>query len=83
MPKTIECILETGRTHQIRVHLSYIGHPVVNDPAYSKGKTTEFGQMLHSKSVKFNHPRTGKELYFEIEPPKEFLEKLEELREGN
>ena len=79
----IECILETGRTHQIRVHLSYIGHPVVNDPAYSKGKTTEFGQMLHSKSVKFNHPRTGKELYFEIEPPKEFLEKLEELREGN
>lgn len=79
----IECILETGRTHQIRVHLSYIGYPVVNDPAYSKGKTTEFGQMLHSKSVKFNHPRTGKELYFEVEPPKEFMEKLEELREEN
>ena len=76
----IECILETGRTHQIRVHLAYINHPVLNDPAYGKGKATEFGQMLHSKSVKFNHPRTGKEIFFEVEPPKEFLEKLEELR---
>ena len=76
----IECILETGRTHQIRVHLSYIGYPVNNDPAYGKGKATEFGQMLHSKSIKLNHPRTGKELFFEIEPPKEFKEKLEELR---
>ena len=75
----IECILETGRTHQIRVHLSYIGYPVNNDPAYGKGKATEFGQMLHSKSIKLNHPRTGKELFFEIEPPKEFKEKLEEL----
>ena len=79
----IECILETGRTHQIRVHLAYIGYPVVNDPAYNKGKTTEFGQMLHSKSVKFTHPRTGKELLFEVEPPKEFTEKLEELNEEN
>ena len=76
----IECILETGRTHQIRVHLSYIGYPVNNDPAYGKGKATEFGQMLHSKSIKLNHPRTGKELFFEIEPPKEIKEKLEELR---
>ena len=75
----IECILETGRTHQIRVHLAYIGYPVVNDPAYGKGKATEFGQMLHSKSIKFVHPRTGKELFFEVEPPKEFKDKLEEL----
>ena len=76
----LECILETGRTHQIRVHLAYINHPVLNDPAYGKGKATSFGQMLHSKSIKFKHPRTGKEIFFEVEPPKEFLEKLEELR---
>ena len=76
----IECILETGRTHQIRVHLAYINYPVVNDPAYGKGKATEFGQMLHSHSIKFNHPRTQKELSFQVEPPKEFTEKLEELR---
>ena len=75
----LECILETGRTHQIRVHLAYIGYPVNNDPTYCKKKATEFGQMLHSKSIKFNHPRTGKEIYFEVEPPKEFKEKLEEL----
>ena len=76
----IECILETGRTHQIRVHLAYINYPIVNDPLYGKEKNcTEFGQMLHSKSIKFNHPRTNKELYFEVEPPKEFKEKLEEL----
>ena len=78
----IECILETGRTHQIRVHLSYIGYPVTNDPLYNKKKSTEFGQMLHSKSIKFKHPRTNKELYFEQEPPREFQDKLNELREG-
>lgn len=76
----IECILETGRTHQIRVHLAYINYPIVNDPLYGKEKNcTEFGQMLHSKSIRFNHPRTNKELYFEVEPQKEFKEKLEEL----
>ena len=75
----IECILETGRTHQIRVHLAYIKHPVLNDPTYGKAKT-EFGQMLHSKSIRLKHPRTGKELFFEIEPPKEFLDKLTKLR---
>ncbi len=78
----VECILETGRTHQIRVHMAYIGHPVSNDPLYGRGKSTEFGQMLHSKSIKFKHPTTGKEMFFEVDPPKEFLEKLEKLREN-
>lgn len=75
----VECVLETGRTHQIRVHMSYIKHPVVNDPLYNNKKSDEFGQMLHSKSIKFIHPITKKELYFEVEPPKEFMEKLEEV----
>ena len=76
----IECILETGRTHQIRVHMNYIGYPINNDPLYGRGKATEFGQMLHSYRIKFNHPRTGKELSFRVDPPKEFMDKLEELR---
>ena len=77
----IECILETGRTHQIRVHMAYIGYPITNDPLYGKGKSDDFGQMLHSKYIKFIHPRTKKELEFSIEPPKEFIDKIEELRE--
>lgn len=76
----IECILETGRTHQIRVHMNYIGYPINNDPLYGREKATEFGQMLHSYSIKFNHPRTGKELSFRVDPPKEFMDKLNELR---
>lgn len=76
----IECILETGRTHQIRVHMAYIGYPVLNDPLYGKGKCSEFGQMLHSYSISFTHPRTEKKLSFEVEPPLEFQKKLEELR---
>lgn len=78
----IECKLETGRTHQIRVHMAYINHPVVNDPLYNKKKSDSFGQMLHSKSIKFIHPITKKELYFEVDPPKEFIEKLETVKAG-
>ena len=76
----LELKLETGRTHQIRVHMAYIGYPITNDPLYGKGKSDEFGQMLHSKYIKFTHPRTKKELEFSIEPPKEFTDKIEELR---
>ena len=76
----IECKLDTGRTHQIRVHMAYIGHPVLNDPLYGRGNCSEFGQMLHSYSIRFNHPRTNKELFFTVDPPKEFKDKLEELR---
>lgn len=77
----IECKLDTGRTHQIRVHMEYIGHPVVNDPVYGRRKIiNNFGQMLHSKSIKFTHPVTKKLLSFEVEPPKEFIEILEEFQ---
>ena len=76
----IECILETGRTHQIRVHMAYIGYPVSNDPLYGRGKTTEFGQMLHSYSIRFKHPRTHKELFYTVDVPKEFNDYLENLR---
>ncbi len=75
----LECILETGRTHQIRVHLSYIGYPVNNDPTYCKKKATDFGQMLHSKYIEFNHPRTNKLLSFTVDAPQEFQDKLKEL----
>ena len=76
----LECILETGRTHQIRVHLNYINHPVTNDPVYGNHKkVTSFGQMLHSKSIRFIHPVTKKELYFEQTPPQEFLDYLEAI----
>ena len=77
----IECTLETGRTHQIRVHMAYIGYPVCNDPLYGRGKASGFGQMLHSYSIKLKHPRNNKELFFEVNPPKEFQDKLYELKE--
>lgn len=72
----IECLLETGRTHQIRVHMKYINHPVVNDPIYSKKKSDSFGQMLHSKNIEFIHPITKEKLSFEIDVPKEFTDYL-------
>ena len=75
----VECILETGRTHQIRVHMKYINHPVVNDPIYNKKKSDSFGQMLHSRSIEFTHPVTNELIHFEVEPPKKFKEKLELL----
>lgn len=77
----IECKLETGRTHQIRVHMDYIKHPIVNDPLYGNRKIfNDFGQMLHSKSIKFIHPVTGKELYYEVDVPKEFYEILDNFK---
>lgn len=77
----LECKLDTGRTHQIRVHMEYIGHPIVNDPVYGRRKIiNDFGQMLHSKSIKLIHPITNKELFFEVDPPKEFNEILESFK---
>ena len=74
----IECILETGRTHQIRVHMEYINHPIVNDPLYGKRKLiNDYGQMLHAEYLGFNHPITGKFMEFYKEPEKEFNDILE------
>lgn len=75
----VKCLLETGRTHQIRVHTKYIGYPVFNDPIYSNKPCTEFGQFLHSYSMEFNHPITKKHLYFECPLPKEFQDFLNKL----
>lgn len=74
----IECTLETGRTHQIRVHLSYINHPIVNDSVYGHKKQINptFGQMLHAYTLGFIHPVTHEYLEFKAEPPKEFMEIL-------
>ena len=75
----IECILETGRTHQIRVHMEYINHRVVNDPVYGYNKLDDkdFGQMLHAKEIGFVHPVTHEFMDFKVEPPIKFWEILE------
>ncbi len=73
------CKLDTGRTHQIRVHMAYIGHPITNDPLYENKNASSFGQMLHSYSIDFVHPITQKHLHFDVEPPKEFQEYLQKL----
>ena len=79
----IECQLETGRTHQIRVHMSYIGHPVVNDPVYGYKKmdSSSFGQMLHAKTIGFVHPITNQYMEFSVDVPKEFLDILKKYQE--
>jgi len=81
----IECKLETGRTHQIRVHLNYIGHSVVNDPTYGKRKMDDntFGQMLHAKTLGFIHPITNKYMEFNVDVPDKFKEILEKYRDNN
>lgn len=78
----VECQLETGRTHQIRVHFQYIGHPVVGDPKYGRRKDdTSFGQYLHAKVLGFEHPRTHEHLIFDSELPEEFKRKIEEIKD--
>ena len=79
----VKLVLETGRTHQIRVHLSYIGYPVHNDPVYSKKPSNDFGQFLHSEYLKFVHPITGETLEFRADLPKQFAYFLESLEKSN
>ena len=77
----LEIKIDTGRTHQIRVHMSEIGHPVVGDMVYSNGKN-EFGvegQMLHAKSLDFKHPVTGEKMHLEAELPQYFKDVVEKL----
>ncbi|UOR12901.1 RluA family pseudouridine synthase [Halobacillus amylolyticus] len=77
----VECTLETGRTHQIRVHMRYINHPLAGDPKYGPRKTLDLnGQALHAKSLGFEHPATGKWLKFEVEPPEDFTEMIQYLK---
>ena len=79
----IECHLMTGRTHQIRVHMEYIGYPIVNDPKYAPRKMKGNGQLLHAFELTFIHPTTLKRMTITCPRPDDFEEYLEELRKGN
>lgn len=78
----IELQLETGRTHQIRVHMQYIGYPVAGDPLYGPKKTLKGnGQFLHAKLLGFEHPTTGEMMVFEAPLPEIFKKTLKQLKE--
>jgi 23S rRNA pseudouridine1911/1915/1917 synthase len=80
----VQCILETGRTHQIRVHLAKIGHPVTNDPVYNTRQPDPgHGQFLHAQTLGFTHPRTGIVMEFAAPLPAHFQNFLEGLRQKN
>ena len=75
----VKARLETGRTHQIRVHTKYIGYPVYNDPVYANKSIGDFGQFLHSYSMEFIHPITKEKMYFKRNVPKYFQDFLDKL----
>ncbi|TPR40258.1 RluA family pseudouridine synthase [Apilactobacillus micheneri] len=77
----VSCVLETGRTHQIRVHMKYIGHPLVGDPLYGPRKTIKGnGQFLHAAKLGFKHPKTGQLMVFDAPLPKIFKQTINNLR---
>jgi len=76
----IACQLETGRTHQIRVHMKYIGHPLAGDPKYGRRKTLDInGQALHANGLEFTHPVTNEWMQFEAEAPAAFQRLFDQL----
>ncbi|MBX5476455.1 MAG: RluA family pseudouridine synthase [Clostridia bacterium] len=85
----VQCRLETGRTHQIRVHMAYMGHPIVGDPVYATGALRPggaeslglTGQALHAHRLRLRHPRTNEEMEFTAPLPEDFQRALDELRE--
>ena len=80
----VSCRLETGRTHQIRVHMASIGHPLVGDPKYGPAKVEAGikGQALHSSEIHFTHPRTGETMSFSAPMPQDMLLLVEQLRKS-
>ena len=76
----VECILHSGRTHQIRVHLHHLGHPVLGDKLYGGKRAGDFPrQMLHAWKLAFRHPRSGQELKFEAPVPADFAEAMRKI----
>ena len=77
----MECRLETGRTHQIRVHMAHIGHPILGDTVYGNKKPVPglHGQCLHAVGLRFLHPRTGEAVELHCELPEEFQNQLRKL----
>lgn len=81
----LRCRLETGRTHQIRVHLAHIGHPILGDTVYGAKKPVPglTGQCLHAVGLRFLHPRTGEPVELTCPLPEEFVRMLDKLRRGS
>jgi 23S rRNA pseudouridine1911/1915/1917 synthase len=81
----IKARLETGRTHQIRVHMAHVGHPVLGDSVYGSQKNSfkSDGQILHAKFLKFVHPSFNEEMEFDSELPEYFMNAIESVRQRN